>query len=66
MRRLAYLLALAAACGSDHSGVTPDAPADIDAAPDSTTLYPVTFSYTPAWSGAVSVDVLGSFGQSTD
>jgi hypothetical protein len=34
--------------------------------PDMSNMQSVTFSYTPAWNGVVSVDVIGAFGQSTD
>jgi hypothetical protein len=66
MLRLACLLAVAAACSSTH-GAAPDASPDSapDAPPDAAPQA-VTFSYTPGWSGVVSIDVVGQFGLSTD
>jgi len=66
MPRLACLLVFAAACSGSH-GAPPDAATDSspDATPDAAPQA-VTFSYTPGWSGVVSVDVIGQFGQSTD
>ena len=66
--RFTWLASLLVACSSQHATVTPDGAPDIDApdvdAPvqDAT----VTFSYTPAWSGVQSVEVLGAFGQASD
>jgi hypothetical protein len=37
-----------------------------DAPPDTSSSQSVTFSYTPAWDGVVSVDVIGGFGQASD
>ena len=67
MRQFAYLLICLAACSSDHQA-TVDAPASVDTAPspDASNLLPVTFTYTPSWTGVVSVDVIGQFNQAAD
>jgi hypothetical protein len=65
--------------GSGHdaaqdASVKPDAPADAatdsmgtpDAPSDGGGMHTVTFSYTPEWTGATAVTVIGGFGQSTD
>ena len=58
---------LAAACSSTHA-TSPDAAVEPDAPaiPPDAAATTVTFSYTPSWNGATSVDVLGGFGQATD
>jgi len=65
-----FALIFVAACSSNSATPpTPDAPppdidaADVDAPPQDQT---VTFSYTPAWSGVTSVEVLGAFGKTDD
>ncbi|HEX7700998.1 MAG TPA: hypothetical protein VF403_09760 [Kofleriaceae bacterium] len=61
------ILVFALGCGSGNNS-TADASvtADTAVAMDASDLVPVTFAYTPAWSGATSVDVIGGFNQSTD
>jgi hypothetical protein len=51
-------------CGNSPA-VAVDSGGD-DAPPDTSNADRVTFSYTPAWDGVVSVDVIGGFGQATD
>jgi hypothetical protein len=54
-------------CGSSNNSST-DASVTVDTAvgSDASSLVPVTFTYTPAWDGVTSVDVIGGFNQSTD
>jgi len=68
MRQLAYLLVCLAACSSDHQASNVDAPSSVDTPPpvDASNLSPVTFTYTPSWTGVVSVDVIGQFNQTAD
>ena len=63
---LVFALAPLMGCGSSNNSST-DASVTADTAvADASELVPVTFTYTPAWSGATSVDVIGGFNQSTD
>ena len=67
--RLTYAFCLVvAACNSNPDTAATDASVSIDSAPaiDASTLMPVAFTYTPSWSGVVSVDVIGAFNQSGD
>jgi hypothetical protein len=68
VRSIPFVFLIAACSSSSTSPAQPDAAPDIDApaqsdAPENPV---VTFSYTPAWDGVTSVEVLGAFGQSTD
>jgi hypothetical protein len=56
------LISLFAACHANPD-TTPDAPIT---PVDSSGSGGIAFSYTPAWSGVVSVDVIGAFGQAGD
>src|SRR5271170_4875204 len=49
------------------TGKTPDSKAATDSPPaEAGGMHTVAFSYTPEWTGATAVTVLGGFGQSTD
>src|SRR5262249_43702596 len=64
-----WFVVLIMGCGSSPSATVDSGAIDVaapDAPIDGPSTQTVTFTYTPAWDGVQSVDVIGAFGQAND